>query len=171
MKPAPVRRKYVIVLPIAIAITLAVIVTALLNVQRPDSRPLAEPSPQKLPEDVERVIEGYTYRETGDGLSIDISGNRVIHRGRQMLGLRSNLIKTTFFSTIRGKLRAKATEVKFSASAAEWDTRPSSPLLLTRNVLISVNNQPLHGVKTARIYFQKRVMEVTGEQKETVYLR
>ena len=40
---------------------------------------------------------GYTYQETDDGLTIDISGNRVIYRGRQILGLRSNLIKTSYF--------------------------------------------------------------------------
>ena len=40
-------------------------------------------------------------------------------------------------------LRSEKVEVKFSASDAEWDTKPSSPLLLRRNVLISVNNRPL----------------------------
>jgi len=171
MKLISHKPRFFIVLPLAIAISLVLIVIVLIYVQHNNPPQMVQPPPPKLPDDVERVMEGYTFRETDDGLSIDISGNRVIYRGRQVLGLRSNLIKTTYFETIRGMLRSEKVEVKFSASDAEWDTKPSSPLLLRRNVYISVNNRPLQGVKTARIYFQQRVLEVMGDRKETVLLR
>jgi hypothetical protein len=147
------------------------IVIILLFSQQNNPPHVVKPIPQKLPDDVERVMEGYTYRETDNGLAIDLSGNRVIYRGRQVLGLRSNLIKSTYFETIRGRMRSEKVEVNFSASDAEWDTKPSSLLLLRRNVLISVNDRVLPGVKTARIYFKQRVMEVVGDRKETVLLR
>lgn len=165
------RRRVFKILPLFAALGMVAVVGFLIVGRQQGSVGDNQQSRPKLPDDVERVIEGYSYRETDNGLSIDISGNRVIHRGRQIMGLRSNLIKTTYFETIRGTLRSEKVEVKFSASEAEWDTKPSSPLLLRRNVLISVNNRPLHGVRTARIYFQQRVMEVRGDQKETVLLR
>jgi hypothetical protein len=165
------KRRLLILLPLAIALSTVVIVIALLFSQQNNPPHVVKPTPQKLPDDVERVMEGYTYRETDNGLAIDLSGNRVIFRGRQVLGLRSNLIKSTYFETIRGTLRTRKTEVKFSASDAEWNTKPSSPLLLRKNVLISVNDKPIPGVKTARIYFQQKVVEVIGDRKQTVLLR
>jgi hypothetical protein len=159
---------------ILISLAIAGLIGALATVMVPQLRePIAvsPPTRPKLPDDVERVIEGYTYQETDNGLTIDISGNRVIHRGREMLGFRSNLIKATYFETIRGTLRSNKGNVEFSASDAEWDTKPSSPLILRRDVVVSVNNRHMSHVKTARIYFRQGVLEVTGDRKEEFHLR
>jgi len=171
MKITTNNRRRVILLPLLTAVILAAVVMILIVARQREPNRAAQPSERKHPDDVERVMVGYTYQETADGLTIDISGNRVIYRGRQILGLRSNLIKTSYFENIRGMLRSEKVRVKFSASDAEWDTKSSSPLLLRRNVLISVNDRPLSGVKTARIYFKQRVLEVMGDRKETVLLR
>lgn len=153
------------------ALSITVLVVVLLYLRHNGQPEIHHPQQIKLPDDVVRVMEGYVYRETNDGFAIDLSGNRVVYRGRQILGLRSNLIKTSYFETIRGTLRSEKMKVTFSADDAEWNSQPASPLLLRRNVMVSVNGRPRRGVKTARIYFQQRILEVSGDRKETIQFK
>ncbi|NVN93084.1 MAG: hypothetical protein HXX11_21155 [Desulfuromonadales bacterium] len=115
-------------------------------------------------------MERYAYRDTQGTLTYEMSGDRVIYRGRQILGLRSNIVKATFFDTVRGTILSKKGVVEFSASDAEWDTSSSSPLILHRNVNITVNHRRLDNLKQARIYFKRGVLEVSGKQKEVFQL-
>ncbi len=164
------RRFLLTSLPVLIAcLSIALILTVLSKHKVPISPPMEQL--RKLPDDVDMVMERYKYRETDAGLLIDISGKRVAHRGREILGLRSNLVKTTCFENIRGKIRGKRTLVEFSAATAEWDGTSSGPLVLRNNVALSVNNRLLADVKSARIYLRQGVLVVTGKRKEVFQLR
>jgi hypothetical protein len=150
---------------------ISLIATVLFNKQsniRINAPKLQRPT---LPDDVERLIEKYTYRENDNGLDINISGNRITFRGKKMLGLRSNVAKTSFFETIKGTLQSQNALVVFSASDAEWELNPASPLILTKNVSISIHDKPISDVKKARIYFRQGVLEVTTNQKEIYHFR
>jgi hypothetical protein len=125
----------------------------------------------KLPDDVERLIDKYTYRENDRGLDIQISGNRIVYRGKKMFGLRSNVVKATYFETIRGVLQSEKGRVEFSASEADWELSPTSPLDLNKDVSITFNNRKINEIKRARIYFRQGVLEVTGNRKEVYHFR
>lgn len=129
------------------------------------------PATPRLPDDVERLIKGYTYRETDNGLDIAISGRQVVLRGRELLGLRSNVLKVTYFECIRGTLRSSTTTLEFAASDAEWDTKSSSPLILRRNIAISVNGRKIDNIQIARLYIQKGIAVVEGNRKEVIHFR
>lgn len=124
-----------------------------------------------LPDDVEQLIESYTYQENDNGLDISITGNRIVFRGKKMLGLRSNIVKAPYFETIRGTLRSKNGLVEFSSSDAEWALSPTSPLVLSKNVFIVFNNHTIPDVKKARIYLRQGVLEITNSRKEKYHFR
>ena len=124
-----------------------------------------------LPDDVERVMEGYTFREYADGVGIEISGNRVVYRGKKVMGLRSNLIKTTYFEDIRGSLTSINGKTTFSATDADWDVSSGSPLFLRSNVVITVNGTQLSHVKHARINFKEGLLAVSGDRNELYHFK
>ena len=155
-----------------LAIVALIVYLAVKILQHSNSSVVAsQPERKKLPDDVEQLIERYTYQENDHGLDINISGNRIVFRGRKMLGLRSNVVKATYFETIRGTLRSENGLVEFSASDAEWELNPTSPLVLSKNVSIAFNNKTIPDVKKARIYFRQGVLEVTNNRKEIFHFR
>jgi hypothetical protein len=164
------RRFLLIILPILIACLAAALIRAVVSGKK-EQTTASRPTMQTLPDDVEMVLKRYDFRETGDGLDIEISGNQVVHRGREILGLRSNLVKATFFKNIRGTIRTNRTKAEFSADDGEWNTTSSSPLLLRGNVTVSINNRRISDVKNARIYLRQGVVEVNGKQKKVIRLR
>lgn len=112
-----------------------------------------------LPEDVEAVLTSFSYAEADEQVSIKISGKRVVRRGRELLGLRSNLVKTNFIEQIRGTVRNAKGSSSFAAAQAEWDAEPSRPLVLKKEVSLTVSGKRLTGVKQARIYLKSGVIE------------
>jgi len=116
-----------------------------------------------LPADVEIVLKGYTYSETGDDLTIQISGRQMVRRGRKMLGLRSNVVKTNFLKQIKGTLTTPKNIVAFSASDAEWDANPEHPLILTGAVSVTMNSKGFEKIKNARIFFNQGLIEITSD--------
>lgn len=145
-------------------LTIIAVRTPLLN-----ERSAAVPVNQKnatLPEDVENVLKHYTYSEQSNQLHIEISGKQIVRRGKKILGLRSNLVKTNFFEDINGSVSGPSGKLAFSASDAEWDIDPAHPLLLKKNVSVTVNNRTFPNAKNARIYFRQGVVEVKSDRTE-----
>lgn len=164
------RRILLILFPILIGCLSAALVLSIVYRQKVPTSP-ANDTPRKLPDDVDMVMERYKLQETDEGLKVDISGNRVVHRGRKILGLRSNLVKTTYFENIRGTVSSEKALVRFSASDAEWDATSSSPLVLRGNIVLCINDRRFNDVKNARIYLRQGILEVAGKRNEVFQLR
>ena len=164
-------KRIVLTLLLLVVITVITFIStkALLHLDAPST--VSKSERPKLPDDVEQLIERYTYQEIDHGLEIRINGNRIVFRGKKMLGLRSNVVKTTYFEMMRGILRSDNGLVEFSASDAEWGLSSTSPLLLSKNVSITFNNRAIPDVKRARIYFREGVLEVTHNRKEIFHFR
>lgn len=118
-----------------------------------------------LPDDVEAVMNSFSYSEATDEVKIKISGKRVVRRGRRLLGLRSNLVKTNFIDQLSGTIRTSKGTTTFTAAQAEWDAESSRPLLLKKTVTVTINNKPLPRVKHARIFLKSGVIEVDDDRK------
>jgi hypothetical protein len=116
-----------------------------------------------LPDDVEGVLTSFSYSEADDQVSVRISGKRVVRRGRRLLGLRSNLVKTNFIEELKGEVRSAKGITTFSAARAEWDAEASRPLLLQKEVSLTVLGRALTGVKQAKIHLKSGVIEVDGK--------
>jgi hypothetical protein len=164
------RRFLLIILPLLAACLAAALIRAVVCGKK-EQRTTSRPTLQTLPDDVERVMKIFDFRETDDGLQIEITGKQVVHRGREILGLRSNLVKATFFKNIRGTIRTNRMKAEFSADDGEWNTTSSSPMLLRGNVTVSINDRRISDVKNARIYLRQAVMEINGKQKKVIRLR
>ena len=122
--------------------------------------PVAQQAERALPEDVESVLKTFSYAQVDESEKITISGKSVVRRGRRLLGLRSNLVKTNFIEQVKGTFRSAKGATSFAASAAEWDADASHPLLLNRNVTVTLDGGSPARVKNARIYLKRGVMEV-----------
>jgi len=125
----------------------------------------------KLPDDVDTVMEGYRFSSTVGDIQVSVRGRRIVRRGRQVLGLRSNLVKTNFYEDVAGTLRAKKGTLSFSSSAAEWNSRVSQPLILKKNVFLIVNGKRLSKVKSARIHCEQALLEVDSGKTEMYHLK
>ena len=100
------------------------------------------PAPQAeraLPEDVESVLKTFNYAQLDEKEKISISGKSVVRRGRRLLGLRSNLVKTNFIEQIKGSFRSAKGTTSFAASGAEWDADATHPLLLNKDVSVTLD--------------------------------
>jgi hypothetical protein len=163
----PTRRQSRALVALLLVATLAALALTLRS-PLPDQGAADQPAPREsrpLPDDVEGVLTSFSYSEAADGVSIKISGKRVVRRGRRLLGLRSNLVKTNFIENIRGEVRSPKGTTVFSAARAEWDAEASRPLLLQKEVSLTVLGRPLARVKQARIHLDSGVIEVEGEDK------
>lgn len=120
----------------------------------------------RFPDDVERVVTGYKYRESNDEATIEISGDRIIHRGRSLIGLRSNLVKGIFFETVHGKIKTTQGTLIFSAADAEWNADEAQPFVLKKEVNLSLNGKSLGNVKRAKIYFKQKLLVIAGPDKQ-----
>jgi len=118
-----------------------------------------------LPDDVEGVMNSFSYSEATDEVRIKISGKRVVRRGRRLLGLRSNLVKSNFIDQLSGTIRTSKGTTTFTAAQAEWDAESSGPLLLKKTVTVTINNKPLPRVKHARVYLKSGLIEVDDARK------
>lgn len=125
----------------------------------------------RLAEDADLVVKGYKFQELKDGFQLDISGSRVVHRGRTLLGLRSNVVKATFFDNVHGKFKTPQGTLLFSAVDAEWSADMSHPFIMKKGVLLTVNGKQLHDVKRAKIFFKQRVLEVEGNGMDKKYFK
>jgi hypothetical protein len=120
-----------------------------------------------LPDDVEAVMNSFSYSEAIDQVKIKISGKRVVRRGRRLLGLRSNLVKTNFIDQLSGTIRTSKGTATFTAAQAEWDAESSRPLLLKKTVTVTINDKPLPQVKHARVFLKSGVIEVDDERRSS----
>lgn len=126
---------------------------------------------RELPQDVNMVLKDYSYRETSNGLQLSISGERVVHRGKPLLGLRSNLVKACYFDNPRGTIRSTRGELRFSAREAEWDPSLSGPLTLRGKVELRTPGRQYPDLKQVRVHFRRGIMEIPGKRgNETVKL-
>lgn len=123
-----------------------------------------------LPDDVEGVLTSFSYSEAGDGSRIRISGKKVVRRGRRILGLRSNLVKTNFIEQITGTVRTAKGTTTFAAAQAEWDAEAARPLVLKKGVSLTVCGESLPQAEYARIDLKKGVVEV-GEAGRTYLMK
>lgn len=163
--PRPTRRQSRVLIALLLVGALAGL-ALMLRSPAPRETKGGEPAPvakRALPDDVEGVLTSFNYSETDDQVSIRISGKRVVRRGRRLLGLRSNLVKTNFIEELKGEVRSAKGITTFSAARAEWDAEASRPLLLQKEVSLTVGGRTLTGVKQARIHLKSGVIEVDGK--------
>lgn len=140
--------------------------TVLTQSSRRAAAPAVPSATRPLPDDVEMVLKGYSYHDNSDGLKVELVGKRAVTRGKLVLGLRSNAIKSNQLFQVRGKLSSTRGTVTFSAREAVWDAAPDSPVTLTRNAELARDGKPFPGVKLARLYLKQRVVEVVyGENR------
>ena len=125
----------------------------------------------ELPVDVESVREGFGYSETLNGTKIDISGMRIVRRGRKVLGLRSTLVKTNYLGDISGSVHFTRDQLKFTASKAEWEIAVTRPLILQKDIAISLNGKSMPDIKSAKIYFAQGLLEVTSDCRRMYKLK
>jgi hypothetical protein len=128
---------------------------------------------RKLPEDVKMVMKRFNFMDTEGSLQIKITGNRFVRRGRELLGLRSNVLSAVYLEDIRGTISPVQGKgiLEFSAEEAEWDSDPSKPLILHRKANVTINNRRLEGVKNARLYLRRGILVTTGKHREVFQLR
>lgn len=159
-----------VLLPLLIGgLALALYLPSLSAARKASKSPQFQPA--ALPQDVQMVLENYSYRETGNGLQLAISGERIVHRGKPLLGLRSNLVKACYFQNPKGTIRSKKDELSFSANEAEWDPSFSGPLTLRGKVELRTPDRPFSGLKWVRVHFRRGTMEIPGKRgNETIRL-
>jgi hypothetical protein len=129
-------------------------------------------SSKNLPDDVTMFMKSFDFHESGGSLKIDIKGDRIVHRGREILGLRSNIVTAVYLENIKGTIRLIQGKgiMEFAADEAEWDTDASAPLVLRRNVAVTINNKHLDYVKNARLYLRRGILVTTGKHREVFRL-
>jgi len=149
---------------IAVIVLLFMVVRSSLLRVKPAADPV-QPAARVLPDDVEGVLTTFSYSEADDEVKIKISGKRVVRRGRRLLGLRSNLVKTNFIEELTGTVRTSRGTTTFAADQAEWDAQSTGPLLLKKGVSVTINDKPLPQVKHARIYLKSGVIEINDDGK------
>lgn len=169
-----ISRRVILVLSASLigSMTLFIFVSVMLNQNRASSYNGAV-SFKKLPEDVKMVMKRFHFTDTEGSLKIDIAGNRLVHRGRELLGLRSNVLSAVYLEDIRGTIIPTQGKgiMEFSADEAEWDSNPSTPLILRRKVNVTINRRRLEGVKNARLYLRRGILVTTGKHREVFQLR
>lgn len=162
--PRPTRRQFRALLALGIVALLALLLftlsSSLLREQPGAGQETGGRRP--LPDDVEGVLTRFSYSEVDQEVRIKISGKRVVRRGRRLLGLRSNLVKTNFIEELQGTVTTPKGTTTFSAAQAEWDAEPSRPLLLKKGVSLTVPGQHIAPVQQARIYLKRGVIQVDG---------
>jgi hypothetical protein len=121
-----------------------------------------------LPPDVHGVMNDYLYRETSGGVTIEVQGKRLVQRGRRVLGVRSNLAKTTYLDSLRGSYRSASGSLRFAARTAEWDLLPRTPLVLREGVELSVGKRDFAGVRRANVWLDKGIVEIYTDRKQIV---
>lgn len=121
-----------------------------------------------LPPDVEGVMTSFSFSETEDDALVKISGKSVIRRGRRLLGMRSNLVKTNFITDLSGSIKTPNGVTSFKAAQAEWEGQPARPLLLKKDVSITIDGKSLPLVKQATVHLQKRVIEVDSGKSYSI---
>lgn len=152
-------------------ITAAILIIKIYSFYTTQSK-ISKPSGQQsLPEDVELKVEGYSFNEKYDGVEVRIDGKRIIRRGRRVLGLRSNLVKTNFFEEIKGSLRSGKGVFTFSAKNGEWEADGSRPFVLRGDVAVTVNGKPIENVENARIFFKQGRLEVNNNMQKVYYFK
>jgi hypothetical protein len=155
--------KYAI--PAIITVMVAALIITVSVKYRPASRDSGIPP---LPPDVDGVMNGYLYHETGGGVTIEVRGKRLVQRGRQILGLRSNLAKATYLDSLQGSYRSATGSLRFAARKAEWDLMPRTPLVLRDGIELSVGEHDFAGVRRANIWLDKGIVEIYTDRKQIV---
>jgi len=157
----------------AILLSIGIVVLKVVNNDVYRAKTNSEPSRNTLhtlPVDVEKVQEGFRYSEVNGGIQVEVSGKRIVRRGRKVLGLRSTLIKTNFYHDITGSLRTQKNNLIFSASKAEWDALATSPFILRKDIVVSLNGKVIPHVKRAKVNFQNGVLEIGTGRNKLYYL-
>lgn len=123
------------------------------------------------PSDVDLVLKNYRYSENLPGSRFSLQGTELVRRGTIMLGLRSNIKKTTTLTGITGRFLSNKQELKFSAEDAEWDTSAGAPLFLNRGVSIRLGGEPLPDVERAIFNLKERRLITFGSKRKEYYLK
>jgi len=116
-------------------------------------------------------MAGYIYSDISDGCEVEIKGQKIIRRGRAVLGLRANFLKTNYFEDIKGEIHTKKGCVIFSASRAEWMMASDSPIVLQDTVKISINNKNIPAVRTVHIYPKSGMITIRTDKVQTYNFR
>jgi hypothetical protein len=124
-----------------------------------------------LPADVEGVMTGFIYHDISEGCNMEIRGAKVVRRGREILGLRTNLMKTGYFEKISGDFRTRKGAFRFAAAQAEWAMAGNSPIILRGNIQLLVNGKDIAGVRQLNIYPRSGVMEVKTDRSRIISFR
>ena len=113
-------------------------------------------------------MTSFSFSETAEDAAVKISGKSVIRRGRHLLGMRSNLVKTNFIQDLNGSVRTAKGVTSFSAAQAEWEGQPARPLYLKKGVSISIDGKSLPQVKQATIHLTEKVIELDNGKSYSI---
>jgi len=113
-----------------------------------------------LPPDVDNVYQRYVLRDCSEGCSIEIKGRQIVKRGRLLLGLRSNLVKTGYFKGFSGVFHSKKSVTTLSADDAEWNMESSSPIILHGNIRVESNGKEYSKIRNCRVYVKRGLIEL-----------
>jgi hypothetical protein len=123
-----------------------------------------------LPGDVEFMMNDFNYQCELEKGTIEITGKKIIRRGKRFMAVRSTIMKANMFTDIEGSYTIGHTVVAFRATNAEWDLNLDKPLFLKKRVELTVNGQTYKDIDLAEIFFQKGVIEVHGRQRSRINL-
>lgn len=121
-------------------------------------------SHNRLPPDVETVVNDYAFRNTSGSVDVSLEGKKITRRGVKFLGVRSNVVKSNYFSDIKGSWKFGTKQVEFSAGEGEWDLTLDEPLVLRHNVHITIDGKLADTDDMAKIVFGKGIIKTYGEQ-------
>ncbi|MRR37229.1 hypothetical protein EG829_21735, partial [bacterium] len=67
-------------------------------------------------------MRGFDYKEEREGVTLKLSGNRAVLRGKKIAGFRSTLLKTTHIDNLAGDWSSRRQRISFPAESGDWDT-------------------------------------------------
>ena len=128
-------------------------------------------SVNRYPSDVDEVLQRFNYNENGEGAHLKLTGDLAVRRGKKILGFRSTLIKETRIDNLVGEWSGKERQIRFSAKKATWEMLKESPLILREGVAVSVNGVPVKDIDIAKLYLNKREMEIYSDRITVLHMQ
>lgn len=150
---------------VLLLLSLAILVITYWQSRNPEeTAPVRTPEFRPLPADVEGTVTGYIFRDLREGCNIEVRGQRVTRRGKKVLGLRTNLLKTNYFEKVAGEIRSRSRIVSFSADNGEGTMAGDSPLVLKGNVFVRMNGKNIPNIQVVHMYLQSGRMKIITDR-------
>lgn len=125
----------------------------------------------RYPLDVDEVLQKFRYNESGEGVLLKLSGDLAVKRGKKVLGFRSTIVKETSIENLAGEWTGQERRVRFTAKSATWGMLKESPLLLREGVTVSVDGVPVKDIDIAKLYLDKREMQIYTDRITVLHIQ